>query len=191
MKIEANMRFVDSGNLVGIGDVIIDDLFRISQVKVLSLKGEDGKEKWQVYLPRKKTNDGWSNVTVIKDTELRRRIEQEVCLSLGNHALSDIPRDDIQVRIVLCHKDRLLGYANVLYKNAIEFQNIQIRQDGDNIRIVFPYNVAGQKCEGLVAPMSSFAYEDIQNKVQSAYHEAVAGQKRQEQLADNRKEARL
>lgn len=56
MDIQANMRLVDKGSVVAVGEVLIDGLFAIRPVKVLGLDAE--RKGWKVYLPQKKQADG-------------------------------------------------------------------------------------------------------------------------------------
>ena len=57
----AEMRFVNDagGSLIAVGDVTLDNVMTIKQVKLMSLRQEDGQMKNVVCLPRKKSHAGW------------------------------------------------------------------------------------------------------------------------------------
>lgn len=170
MKIEADMRLLTKGNFVAVGSVILDGIIKISNVKVINFDQGDGKEHWKVLMPRKKKQDGWSNIINVKSPELLQEIESEVYKALCRDFSRDYePKSELDVKVVICKKNELLGYANITYGHAVEISGIQIRGTEDNIRVVFPYSVDENKIDSLVEPMTADTRAMIKEAVTEAY----------------------
>lgn len=177
MEIKANMRMVDRGNLVAIGEVILDKIFTVSPVKVLRFTTEEGEEDWKVYLPQKKTKDGWDSVVRLQDRSLKEQLNKTVFESIHWELARDVDVDPkIEASVTLYAKDELLGFADVMYEGQVEIHGIQIRKakEGEGIRLIYPYTMNAEgKPQGLVSPLRGKVENRIQEKVGEAYQKAL------------------
>lgn len=192
MDIDANMRIIDKGNLVAAGELVIDGIFKISQVKVLNLPKADKNPNWVVLMPRKKTTDGWSNAVFIQDEAIKQLIRDKVFESIRKELTKDLGLEQhkFSVKITPYKKGNMLGYASVCYDDALEFQNIQIRKDGNKggIRLVFPYNLSDKQYQPLVNTLTQMVRDKITEEVEAEYNRSVHGLKEEKQTELNREQ---
>lgn len=178
MDIQANMRLVDKGSVVAVGEVLIDGLFAIRPVKVLGLDAE--RKDWKVYLPQKKQADGkWTPVLEV-DKKVFEKIKIAVMDSLKEvMGVPDLYKEDVQVDI-RPYADKagtgFLGYADVTYE-GIKIKDIQMFRNGADFRVNLPGMTVNNEKAYLVQPTSVFVKNNITKLVQAAYDEKIQSRK--------------
>lgn len=176
MKIEADMKVVTKGNLVAVGSITLDEIIRISNVKVVNFGFQDGREDWKVLMPRKKKLDSWTNIINITDPEVLREVTEAVYTAIRKDLLRDIGKQpEIKTEVVVYQKNEILGYAKVTYGGAVEIQGIQIRKgaDAQHPKILFPFTVEDNRIDNLVEPMTAGIRQKLKESVTEVYFEAV------------------
>lgn len=176
MKIEADMKVLTKGNLVAVGSVTLDDMIRITNVKVVNFGIKDGKEDWKVLMPRKKKLEGWTNIINITDPEVLREITEAVYAAIREDLARDIGKQpEIETEVVVYQKNEMLGYAKLIYEGTIEIQGIQIRKgtDAQHPKILFPFTVEDNRIDNLVEPLTAGIRQKLKESVTEAYLEAV------------------
>ena len=73
MNITANMKIIGQEKLLAVGDVILDDLIEIQQVKVF----QNGEET-RVYFPKRKVGKEEKEVVRFTDPEIQKKVETAV-----------------------------------------------------------------------------------------------------------------
>ena len=122
----AEMKIVNKGNLIAIGDVTLDRVIKIKKVKVLSLKDKNGDELILIELPRQKiTKEGktiWHSICRTLTSESRKNLEKAVMDSLKTELAKDLFVDpEIIVHIqVVRNKGNLKAYAKIEYDGIFE-----------------------------------------------------------------------
>ena len=182
MKIDANMRVVNNDTLLAVGDIILDDKFVIHQVKVLNLKDADGNKKPVVCMPRKKTKDGWSNAVVIHDKKLQDEINKKVVESVMSSLQNDIGFEDrqIEAKITLYNgSGKVRAYADLVYEGLIEIKGIQIREEKDGLKTVYPYNMSDDDFQSLFGATTVFVKGKLDRILMDAYNDAIIAHRKE------------
>lgn len=170
MKIEADMRIIDDKTLFAVGDVILDELFVIHQVKVLKMD-----DKYDVFLPRKAGQNGWQNVIGIRDRSLLEDIKQKVKEAVMESAqLAYLPDDTVKAEVTLHKQGNIRGYAKLEIDGAVEINGIQIREKEGRLYTVYPYTMQGDNIQSLISLRSPFVREAMQQRILDAYREKAA-----------------
>ena len=73
MNITANMKIIGQEKLLAVGDVILDDLIEIQQVKVF----QNGEET-RVYFPKRNVGKEEKEVVHFTDPEIKKKVETAV-----------------------------------------------------------------------------------------------------------------
>lgn len=191
MEIQAAMKVIDRGNLVAIGEVTLDKVLTIYRIRVLRFTDENGKEDWKVYLPKKKTKEGWDSVLRLLDDTLKSQIENAVFESIHWELMRDVELNpQLEVKVNLYTKDELLGFANVIYEGQLELHGIQIRKgkEGKGIRLVYPYHITPDgKAQRLLQPLQGKLQSQILEKVSVEYEKAIDEQKKQQKRLESKR----
>lgn len=169
MDVEARMDLIMKDSLVAVGDVEIDRLITIHQVKVLALDPE--RKDWKIYLPRRQGKDGWVNAISLDDKSLMKQIQEAVFADIHKRSVGSV-LDDIQVT-ARPYQDRynssFLGYADISYKNVLKIPNVKVFQAGDTVRLGWP-NAQGRDGKiPLVGLARGFQEDDIIFRVKEAF----------------------
>lgn len=169
MKITPKMNIVGNDSLMAIGDVVLDDLFVIHDVKVV-VKDDD----YKVYLPRKAGTNGWSNIVEVTP-EVYAQIKEAVTLEVGR-TFKDFDgwkydMSDVSVQIKIYEKDELRGFATLEYKGVFTIKGIQIREKDGELNVIFPYT---KQKEGYAAIVGAFPYkhdyfDELKKVIATAY----------------------
>lgn len=193
---KAEMKLVDKGNLVAIGDVTLDEVIKIKQVKVISMIRE-GKEMMFVSLPKQKTvKEGkvvWNNVCKTLTPESRNRLEEAVMDSIKNELKKDMKlQPEIDVKIHPVNKGHLKAYAEIVYDGIFEIGSVKIVEGKNGLFVSYPSQAAEQGYNNLIYPDTEFTRSMLDNKVLDAYGEHmlkmnIKKESRQEHLHKNRR----
>lgn len=169
MDVEARMNLVMKDSLVAVGDVEIDHLITIHQVKVLALDPE--RKDWKIYLPRRQGTDGWVNAVSLDDKSLMKQIQEAVFSDIRDRNFG-FSRDSIQVTARPCqdrYNSSFLGYADLCYKNVLHIPNVKVFQADGTVRLGWP-NAQGRDGKiPLVGLQRGFPEEEIAGKVKEAF----------------------
>lgn len=193
---KAEMKLVDKGNLVAIGDVTLDEVIKIKQVKVISMIRE-GKEMMFVSLPKQKTvKEGkvvWNNVCKTLTPESRNRLEEAVMDSIMNELKKDMKlQPEIDVKIHPVNRGHLKAYAEIVYDGIFEIGSVKIVEGKNGLFVSYPSQAAEQGYNNLIYPDTEFTRSMLDNKVLDAYGEYmlkmnIKKESRQEHLHKNRR----
>lgn len=169
MKITTKMNIVGKDKLMAIGDVVLDDLFVIHDVKVIA-KGED----YSVFLPRKAGTNGWSNIVEVTPELyglIKETVVQDVGRSLIDYSGWKYDMSDVSVQVKVFEKDELRGFATISYKDAFTIKGIQIREKDGELNVVFPYTKQKDGYTSIVGPFpySHDYFEELKKVVITAY----------------------
>lgn len=183
MKIRAKMDLINKNGLVAVGDVYLDEVFVIHQVKMLSREREDGKQFIVIELPRRKKQDKWVDFIILQSSEIKKQIEEAVQQSIKEELLRSVPIPQLQVAAYPLEKGIplngyvLKGYATVVYENAIEFRNIRIMEKDGTEWVAYPGTEVKRAYQQLISPASLFLKESLEQDILEKYHEELEKQK--------------
>lgn len=168
-KITPTMYIVNQNNLFAVGDVTIDDLFVIRQVKVVSNDGE-----FKVFLPRKATGKGWNNIIEVTPElygEIREKVMKEVSRIGKEFKGWAYLYSDIKVQVKPYEDGNLRGFATLTYKDIVTIKGIQIRENEKGLYLVYPYTKHGEGYENLIGsvPYCPDFFNDVKRLVLEEY----------------------
>ena len=173
----AEMKIVNKGNLIAIGDVTLDRVIKIKKVKVLSLKNQIGNEVILIELPRQKiTKEGktiWHSVCRTLTSQSRKNLEKAVMDSLKTELAKDLfvnPEIIVHVQAVR-NKGNLKAYAKIEYDGIFEISDLRILQGSRGLFVAYPEEFTDKGSVNLIYPETSLVRELISHKVLEAYSE--------------------
>lgn len=177
----AEMKIVNKGNLIAIGDVTLDRVIKIKKVKVLSLKNQNGDELILIELPRQKiTKEGktiWHSVCRTLTSQSRKNLEKAVMDSLKTELAKDLfvnPEIIVHVQAVR-NKGNLKAYAKIEYDGIFEISDLRILQGSRGLFVAYPEELTDKGAVNLIYPETSLVRELINHKVLEAYNEKNKG----------------
>lgn len=170
MEIKAEMQITNKGTLFAIGTVTLDGVFQIPGVKVLILHDEEGNARKMIALPKKKMADGsYQDVIHIKDPQIWADIKTEVYNKVKEAVDDWIHLKDVEVDMHFCRPGgHVNAYATIHYKE-IDISGIQIIEEGNQVRVLFPYDIVNGKMQSIIAPFGAEMRESFYNTILSAY----------------------
>lgn len=179
MEIEARMRLINKGSLVAVGDVVIDNMITLHQVKVLSINHKgSGENKVMVSLPRRQTQNGWKNMVGFIKPELKKVIEDAVLQEVWKEAKRPLPQCDWEISVHLYEgKNGLKGYAAIVNPGVLEITGIQIRESDGELKVVYPYALSGKQVLPLLDPADITSKERIEKEIIETYLQEKAERK--------------
>lgn len=174
MRVTARMKIVDHEKIAAIGEIVIDGLVVIHDVKYVKVEKKDGKVQYAVLLPNRKVNDEWVPVMRITDKSLWEDIRQAVFESIKEELDRDTIhfKQDTDIRLYNGEAD-LKAYATVVINDAVEIRNIRIKEKDGKEKVVFPFRMTENGAESIVGPVSRFTYDIMEGQILEAYHDAV------------------
>lgn len=152
MNVTANMKIIGQEKLLAVGDVILDDLFVIQQVKVF----QNGEET-RIYFPKRKVGKEEKEVVHFTDPETQRKVEtavlQEVTRLVRENVGWDYCMEDIRISIRLVEGlEYIRGFATLSYKNCMEIREIQIREQRGSLYVLYPHGLYRNQPYQIVCP---------------------------------------
>lgn len=182
----AEMRFVNDagGSLIAVGDVTLDNVMTIKQVKLMSLRQEDGQMKNVVCLPRKKVMlDGeavWKNIFDLSP-ESRRDLELAVYDSVKREVSKGLFLVDERLKIsvkVNPGGGNIKGKATLSYDGMVTISNIHIMQGKNGLFVSYPSSKSktGEYAQ-LFQPINRYSGEMLGSAILNAYEDCVKKQK--------------
>ena len=165
MEIEARMRLVNYNALIAVGDVTIDNMITLHEVKVVMLN-----EKTIISLPRKQTASGWKNVVSFMSPELRKTIEEKVLEAVWAETRKPLPRAEWEISVKPYQGDKgLKGYATISYPGMMEITGIQIVEREGRNQIVYPYGFSGRQIISLAGPANINSKDYLETEILTQY----------------------
>lgn len=152
MNITANMKIIGQEKLLAVGDVILDDLFVIQQVKVFQ-----NNQKTNVYFPKRQVGKEEKEVVLFTDPETQKQVEtavlQEVTRLVRENIGWDYCMEDIRISIRLVEGlEYIRGFATLSYKNCMEIREIQIREQRGSLYVLYPHGLYRNQPYQIVCP---------------------------------------
>ena len=124
MKVRAEMNIVDKGNIMASGDVFLNEMFVIHNVRIMKKMKEDGEMDWFVSMPSRRRGEEWERVVTIRDPDLRKKIEDEVQASAEKALHKDLGDFSLSVDIRLYEVGDTRGYATIVFNDMVQIDNI-------------------------------------------------------------------
>lgn len=179
MNITANMKIIGQEKLLAVGDVILDDLFVIQQVKVFQ-----NNQKTNVYFPKRQIGKEEKEVVRFTDPEIRKEVEtavlQEVTRLVRENVGWDYRMEDIRISIRLAEGlEYIRGFATLSYKNCMEIREIQIREQRGSLYVLYPHGLYRNQPYQIVCPAAYnvLFLELLNQEILEAYKKATAQEK--------------
>ena len=169
MSIRADMNIIDRNNLVAVGDVFLDEMFVIHQVKVVEKADKDGNMTWFVSLPGKKKGDGWEKIVKIKDPDLRTRINDAVIDETKRARQKDLGGQNLAAEIRLYDKGDTKAYATVIFNDAVQIENVRICEKDGKLTVYYPFEKNGEYYQNLAGPATMYMKHCAERVVLEAY----------------------
>ena len=132
MEITVNMKIVNAGSLIAVGDVTLEGCINMHQVKVISA-GDGG---WMVSLPRIRGSSGaWHDTVVLSDEQLEE-LRERVCDALRETLSLENP---FEVILQEGNSDNCIAFVKLKHKKTgIELRDIQVRDSRNGLFVSFP-----------------------------------------------------
>lgn len=179
MNITANMKIIGQEKLLAVGDVILDDLIEIQQVKVF----QNGEET-RVYFPKRKVGKEEKEVVRFTDPEIQKKVEmavlQEVARLVRENVGWDYCMENIRISIRLVKgSEYIRGIATLTYKDCMEIREIQIREQRGSLYVLYPHGLYRNQPYQIVCPASYHVMflEMLNQEILEAYKKAAEQEK--------------
>lgn len=178
MEVSANMHMYEHNNVVAIGEITINKNMVVKNVRVLSKKDEDGKEKYFVSMPGYATSDGtWKSIVSATNKTDKEDIQAAVIESLKNDLSKDISLPEVEARVTLYEKNNIVGLASIKV-SGLSIDSIQIcKSSQGNIYVKMPqYKVEKDgttKWNDIVYPNSAAMRHKISQVIIDTYQEKI------------------
>lgn len=153
MKIRADIKPVFKDNILGAGDVYVDEKVVIHDVKLVQAE-KDGKTYSFVAFPAKKKGDSWDPIIMIKDKDFREELTAEVRRSLKEQYDLEKEPLDMTVDVRLYEKDETRAYATINYGGLVKIDGIRIFERDGELKISYPYGKNGDRYQNVAGPAS-------------------------------------
>ena len=179
MNVTAKMKIIGQEKLLAVGDVILDDLFVIQQVKVFQ-----NNQKTNVYFPKRQVGKEEKEVVRFTDPETQKQVEtavlQEVTRLVRENVGWDYCMEDIRITIRLVEGlEYIRGFATLSYKNCMEIREIQIREQRGSLYVLYPHGLYRNQPYQIVCPAAYnvLFLELLNQEILEAYKKATAQEK--------------
>lgn len=187
LEFTANMTILPENNtaLYAVGDVTVDRLFVIHDVKVLYFQAEGSEERrLGVCLPRhyNKKKDSWDSVLKLTP-EQKEGFEKAVAIDINGKLSSVLSYVNectkVQIRLSSENFFPTLAYADMTYRNMFTVRGIRLMDPGDGtLGILFPANQQGDgKFNSLLGTVSKEHRGLIDTVISQAFQEEYRKQK--------------
>lgn len=169
MDIRIRMRLVNKGELVAVGDVCLDNMVILHQVKVLTLGG-----KTVISFPRRHQQNGWKNITTMKP-ELRKEIEKKVLEAVWKEAKKPLPEYKWEISVQVYYGENgLRGFASISYPGILEISGLQIKEREGKLQVVYPYGFQGNQLISLAEPADILSKDWIEQEILETYKQEIS-----------------
>lgn len=169
MKVRAEMNIVDKGNIMASGDVFLNEMFVIHNVRIMKKMKEDGEMDWFVSMPSRRRGEEWERVVTIKDPDLRKKIEDEVQASAEKALHKDLGDFSLSVDIRLYEAGDTRGYATIVFNDMVQIDNIRISEKDGKLSVHYPYEKSGDYYQNLVGPATIFIKNRCEEQILDSY----------------------
>mgnify|MGYP004574296469 CR=1 FL=1 len=179
MNITANMKIIGQEKLLAVGDVILDNLFVIQQVKVFQ-----NNQKTNVYFPKRQVGKEEKEVVLFTDPETQKQVEtavlKEVTRLVRENVGWDYCMEDIRISIRRVEGlEYIRGFASLYYKNCMEIREIQIREQRGSLYVLYPHGLYRNQPYQIVCPAAYnvLFLELLNQEILEAYKKAAEQEK--------------
>ncbi len=174
MDVRAEMNLIGEKGLIAAGDVFIDEMIVIHQVKMITTRpDENGKTKEVVVMPSKKRGEDWDRIVNIKSPEVYKKIEDAVIASIRFAIEKDERETPLSVDIRLYENGETRGYATLTYADVVQIDGIRIYEREGTLKVGFPYEKRGDYWQNLAGPATVFVKDRMEQAVFAAYDAKV------------------
>lgn len=133
MHISASMRLVEQGNLLAIGDVVLNERITLHQVKLIQ---DPDKKEMMLSLPRRKREDGkWENVISVSP-EVFDEIKKAVIAAVRESLAYECPYE-IEIRNQGLNKDQAQVRLTVP-EACLSIEGIRVKKGKYGRYVVWP-----------------------------------------------------
>ena len=183
MKIRADMNVIGEDNLLAVGNVYLDELIVIHDVKVITKKDDDGEDISFVVMPSRKKDDSWEKVVWIKDKDLYSQIDKAVMEAVDHAARKDIGAYDLKVDIRPYVRGDTRAYATLIFNDAVQIENVRIVQAGDDLKVYYPFEKRDGVAQNLAGPATLHMKRMLDADIIQAYDAKMKALDREKETA--------
>ena len=173
ITIRADMTPVGKNNLVAVGNVYLDDVIVIHQVKLINKVEEDGTSRPVLGFPSRKRGEDWEKIVKIKDPGLYEKICDEVVLATKKAVTEKRDGIDLKVEVRPFEKGDTKAYATLVFSDAVQIENVRICEKDGKLTVYYPYEKNGEYYQNLAGPATHQVRQMVEERIMDAYHEKM------------------
>ena len=169
MKIRADMNVIGEEGLMAAGNVFLDELIVIHDVRVITKKDDEGKDIYYVVMPSRKKGDSWEKIVRIKDKDLYKEIDKTVMEAVNHAVMKDLNLYDLKVEIRPYEKGDTRAYATITLNDAVQIDNVRIAQSEDKLKVYYPFEKRDGVAQNLAGPATLHMKRMLDGDIIQAY----------------------